>query len=181
MKNDFIKINLLPGFKEDKFISSIIYQIVLVVLVIFVLFYLMYMPFKSANDANNIVNYNYIELQKEHSFYTNETNQFVIPEIDIVYQDTINIVNQTRINLRIRSAQIISLDVDGFEIDYYEFDLDGNSIYISGSIDGDTALLKLEEALWDIYWVDTVELTGGGPGGVAATITFTVGEDNEEE
>ncbi len=181
MKNDLIKINLLPGFKEDKFISGIIYQSVVLVIIVFVLFYLIYLPYKSATDADAIVDFNYIELQKESTFYSTKTNQFVIPEIDIVYQDTINLVNETRINLRIRSAQILSLDIDGFTLDYYEFNLDGNSIDISGEINSDTALLKLEEALWNIYWVNTVELTGGGPGQVSATITFTVGDINEEE
>jgi len=180
MKNDFIKINLLPGFKEDKFISSIIYQIVTIVVVVFVLFYLMYLPYRFANNDKAIVDFDYIELQKESNFYSNETNQFVIPEIDIVYQNTINIVNETRLNARIRSAQIFSLAIDGFEIDYYEFNLDNNSIAVSGTVNSDTALLKLEEALWNIYWVNNVELTGGGPGGVNATIYFTVGDNDEE-
>lgn len=180
MKTDFIKINLLPGFKEDKFVSGVIYQIALIVSVVFVIFYLMYLPYKSAVSERETAGTIYSILIDEQVYYSSKINQLDIPEDDRMYADTIEHVNNTRLKLRSMISQVRLIDIDGLAINTFTYDLDANTISIDAVANSDLALLKLEEVLWNIHWVDGVTLDAGGPGAIGAVISFSVGEDNEE-
>jgi hypothetical protein len=180
MDNNLIKVNLLPGYKEDKFISNTIYRITFAVIFLFVIYYFMFLPIRNANQRLKIAEFEKSQLNYTQTYYSARLSERLANPRDVVYSETIEFVENLEVPLNTWISQLNSVNVPGFEIETYEFNLDAGSLLLEIVYESDQALLEFEELIWSFYWVETYVYESAGPGAQDVEITYKVGDSDEE-
>jgi len=180
MDKNLIKVNLLPGYKEDKFISNTIYRISFAIVYLFVLYYLIFLPFIDAREKLSIAEFENTQLIYKQTYYqAKNAKRFPNPR-DVIYHDTIESISSIDFPVNSWINQLNAIKIEGFILNSYEFDLEEQNVLVSVSYSSDHTLLEFEEQLWTLYWVESVEYYSAGPGSQSFTITYEVGDYFEE-
>ncbi|XMB66501.1 hypothetical protein RI065_09380 [Mycoplasmatota bacterium zrk1] len=179
MKKDFIKVDLLPKYKPNENISNVFFTIGIIMTILFVAFYVNYIPYISAEKDLIKARFEYNVAKEENEYFLDISSINVIDGTDIIYNETIEYVKDTQFSLTNRINNLVSYIPDGANIESINFSINNKLFKVVIHVDSDETLLRYEEALVNISWIEDVEFSSSGPGSHELNITFKVGEDNE--
>ncbi len=176
MNKNLIKVNLLPGYKEDKFVSNTIYRITLGVVFVFIVFYFMALPMINARRELESEEFRKTQLIYVQSYYTVKIAERQPNPKDVVYTEALEFAEVAVFPVNSWINQLIAIEVEGYILSSYEIDLDLEEMIIRFETSSDSSLLEFEEKLWQLYWVEGISYTTAGPGNVVMRVSFEVGD-----
>ncbi len=173
------RVNLLPKRKENKLITTIFLMVAVFVVFSVITIYLFYLPLKLVNAKilKNEVELQNIQLKNEK--YQNQLQQINLDRKDIIYRETIELIN-----LKAIDTAIVLNDIDSFITNDYDiigtfFDAEEEQVAITIETLEDVQLLLFVRKLRTLAWAKSVDFRTSGSGKHEIIIDLQVGDTND--